>query len=208
MALGYDAVKDYIFKMAKDKVMKQSNGLYPAPLKILEVVRAGLDKGPAGGYETEHKKFGELCVTPESKGLISLFHGQTECKKNKFGAPAKRSNTIGILGAGLMGAGIAEVSVDKGMTTILKDMNHAGLARGLNQVQGGVDKKVKRKKTSKLDGERYMANLIPALDYKDFGKVDMVIEVVFEDLAIKHRVIKEVEKHMRDDAIFASNTSA
>ena len=135
MALGYDQVKDYLFKTAKGKVMKQTNGLYPAPLKILEVLREGLDNGAAKGYEAEHTKFGELCVTPEAKGLISLFHGQTECKKNKFGAPAKRSNTIGVLGAGLMGAGIAEVSIDKGMTTILKDINYSGLARGLNQVE-------------------------------------------------------------------------
>merc|ERR1719507_2894362 len=102
MALGYDQVKDYVFKTAKGKAMK------------------------------------------EAKGLISLFHGQTDCKKNKVGAPAKRSNTVGILGAGLMGAGIAQVSVDKGMTTIMKDMNYAGLSRGMNQVQDGVDKKVKR----------------------------------------------------------------
>jgi len=207
-ALGVEKAKDYVFNTAKGKVLKQTNGLYPAPIKILESIRAGLDGGPDAGYKAEREKFGELCVTPEAKGLISLFHGQTECKKNKFGLPAHRTNTIGILGAGLMGAGIAQVSVDKGMTTILKDMNTAGLSRGINQVQGGIDKKVKRKKIIGLEGERYMANLIPALDYKDFGKVDMVIEAVFEDLAIKHRVIKEVEKHMRDDAIFASNTSA
>merc|ERR1712200_404334 len=159
--------------------MKQTNGLYPAPLKILEVLREGLDEGAAKGYIAEHTKFGELCVTPEAKGLISLFHGQTECKKNKFGAPAKRSNTLGILGAGLMGAGIAEVSVDKGMTTILKDVNYQGLSRGMNQIQGGVDKKVKRKKISKLEGEKYMANLIPTTDYSEFQRVDMVIEAIF-----------------------------
>merc|ERR1712110_42881 len=141
-------------------------------------------------------------------GLISLFHGQTECKKNKFGKPANPSKTLGILGAGLMGAGIAQVSVDKGYTTVLKDMSSAGLARGHNQVQDYMDKKVKRKKISKLQGEQYMANVIPALDYSDFSKVDMVIEAVFEDINIKHRVVKEVEKHMREDAIFASNTSA
>jgi len=207
-ALGVGPVKDYVFNMAKGKVMKQTNGLYPAPLRILEAVRAGLDEGTDGGYKAEREKFGELVATSESKGLISLFHGQTECKKNKFGKPDNPSKTLGILGAGLMGAGIAQVSVNKGYTTILKDMSSAGLSRGVNQVQDFLDKGVKRKKMAKLDAERYMANLIPALDYNDFSKVDMVIEAVFEDINIKHKVVKEVEKHMREDAIFASNTSA
>ncbi len=88
-ALGFDKVKDYVFNTAKTKVMKQTNGLYPAPLKILEVIRTGVDKGEASGLKAEREGFGELCVTTESKALISLFHGQTECKKNKFGKPAK-----------------------------------------------------------------------------------------------------------------------
>merc|ERR1719318_186726 len=148
-AFGLGPVKEYVFKTARGKVMKQTNGLYPAPLKILDSIRAGLDGGPTKGYEAERTKFGELVATSESRGLISLFHGQTECKKNKFGAPAKPSNTLGILGAGLMGAGIAQVSCDKpNFTTVLKDMSSAGLARGMSQIQGGLDKKVKRKKVS------------------------------------------------------------
>jgi enoyl-CoA hydratase/long-chain 3-hydroxyacyl-CoA dehydrogenase len=88
-AFSFDQVKDYVFKTAKDKVMKQTNGLYPAPLKILEVVRTGVDKGPEEGFKAEREGFGELCATSESKALIGLFHGQTECKKNKFGKPEK-----------------------------------------------------------------------------------------------------------------------
>lgn len=207
-AFGLDAVKDYVWKTAHGKVMKTTSGLYPAPLKILEVIRVGIDKGEEEGYKAEREGFGQLVATPESKALISLFNGQTECKKNKFGKPETQAKTLGILGAGLMGAGIAQVSVDKGMKTIMKDMSNAGLARGIGQVQGGIDKKVKRKKISKVDGEKYMSNLIGTIDYSHFKEVDMVIEAVFEDLTLKHKVVKEVEQHMREDAIFASNTSA
>ena len=71
--------------------------------------RTGLDKGEAESYKAESTKFGELCVSSEAKGLMSLFHGQTECKKNHYGKPEKKANTLGVLGAGLMGAGIAQV---------------------------------------------------------------------------------------------------
>ena len=207
-ALKYDFVKDKIFDTAREKVMKMSHGLYPAPLEILRVIRTGLDKGSKEGYAAESAGFGKLSATPESKGLISLFHGQTECKKNKFGKPAKPSNTLGILGAGLMGAGIAQVSIDKGMPVLLKDVSDEGVARGLAQIQKAIDGKVKKKRISKLQGEIHFSNCDGTTSYKNFKQCDMIIEAVFEDLQLKHKVVKEVEQHIRDDCIFASNTSA
>jgi len=90
-ALKVGFVKDQIFNKAKGQVMKQTNGLYPAPLKILEVLRTTLDKGSEAGYAAENKGFGELAMTKESRGLIGLFHGLTECKKNRFGKPQKET---------------------------------------------------------------------------------------------------------------------
>lgn len=95
-AMGIDFVKDQIFKKAHQQVMKLSNGLYPAPLKILEIVRIGADKGLDAGLEAERIAFGQLSQTTESKGLIGLFRGQTECKKNRFGAPARKTKNVSI----------------------------------------------------------------------------------------------------------------
>lgn len=203
---------DFMIKKATETVMKTTKGKYPAPLAILDVVKEGLKNGTAAGLAKEATEFSRLGMTPESKSLVSLFFGQTALKKNRFGKPQKEYKRIAMIGAGLMGAGIAQVSIEKDIHVVLKDQNSAGLARGEQQIYNNLNQKVKKSMTG-VQRDIVLSRLTGITAEDSFGNkhlknVSMVIEAVFEDLKVKHKVIQDLEKVIPEDCIIASNTSA
>jgi enoyl-CoA hydratase / long-chain 3-hydroxyacyl-CoA dehydrogenase len=202
-----------LWSQAEKAITAAAGGHYPAPLAILESVKAGVERGHSEGSKTEARLFGELGMTPVSRALRGVFHAQTATKKNPYGKPAAPASTVGILGAGLMGAGIAQVTASAGVGVVLKDRDAAAIARGDKQISGNLAASVKKRRMTQFEKDRVCSRVIGVSDADDswrthLGRADVVIEAVFEDLALKHRVIKEIEPLLKPGAVFASNTSA
>ncbi|MBL4586913.1 MAG: enoyl-CoA hydratase/isomerase family protein [Flavobacteriales bacterium] len=205
---GNPITRNIIFKKAKEMVDRQTKGNYPAPYAILKCVKVGMTSGIKKGLQEEVKGFEKLILTDESFQLRNIFFAMTEKKKNPQAALAKPVETIAMVGAGFMGAGIAQVSAAKNVRVLLKDIKQETLTQARQTVWKDIGKKVKRKAMPQLDADRLMNRINGQLDYNNFDKVDVLIEAVFEDLKIKHIVMKECEAEMNENAIFASNTSA
>jgi 3-hydroxyacyl-CoA dehydrogenase/enoyl-CoA hydratase/3-hydroxybutyryl-CoA epimerase len=202
-----------VFDQAKKALLEKTRGNYPAQEKILGVVKVGLEKGFEKGLEAEAEAFGELLVSPQSTQLMSIFFATTAMKKDTGvddpSVKPREVERVGMLGAGLMGAGIAYVTADKaGIPVRLKDRDAAGVANGLKYVRGILDPKVERKRMSRIERDVVMSRVTGTTDYSGFERIPLVIEAVFEDLGLKHRVLKDVEDAGPSDVIFASNTSS
>lgn len=199
-----------LFKMVANKTEQKTQGNYPAAKRILEVIHTGLTQGSSSGYAAEAKAFGELAMTPQSQALRSLFFASTEIKKDP-GSDAEPAplDAIGVLGGGLMGGGIAFVSASKGKLPVrIKDINPKGINHALQYSWQLLDKKVKRRHIKASERDRQLALISGTTDYSGFRHRDVVIEAVFEDLALKQQMVAEVETHCAPHTIFASNTSS
>jgi 3-hydroxyacyl-CoA dehydrogenase/enoyl-CoA hydratase/3-hydroxybutyryl-CoA epimerase len=213
-ALGGNPLgRRFAFDQARQRTFKNTRGNYPAPPKILEVVKTGLASGMKKGEAAEAAAFGDLAVTPEAKQLIHLFFAGNQLKKEsgvaEAGVEPDTVTKVGVLGAGLMGAGIAYVSLAKaGAAVRLKDINDDNVSRGLKHIRKDLDERVKRRSITPLERDQLLGRLTGTLDYSGFGTCEVVVEAVFEDLKLKRKMVQEVEQHAGERTIFASNTSA
>lgn len=197
-----------VFGQAAKMVRRQTYGNYPAPLKILESVRYGWGHSREQAAKKETELFDQLLQTPEAYQLIQIFFAMNALRKNPMKASAKPVKTVGVLGAGLMGEGIAEVTVQTGPDILLKDLHESALAQAKRNIWSVLSKKVKVRSINNADAETTINAVRTTTTFEGFRKADVVIEAVFEDIGVKHKVLKETEGQIRKDCVFASNTSA
>ncbi len=200
-----------LFQQARRALLKKTRGHYPAPEKALEAVRIGIEAGMEAGLRAEAERFGELVVSEVSRNLVQIFFATTALKKDTGvddpSVKPARVSKVGMVGAGLMGAGIAAVTADAGIAVRLRDKDDAALGRGLRQIAGIFDERVKRRRLTPAEREEKMALVAATTDWSGFKTCDVVVEAVFEDLKLKQDTLRDAEREA-PGALFASNTSS
>lgn len=200
-----------MFDQARKQTLSKTKGNYPSPMLIIDCIEAGVNKGIKKGLAVEARNFGKLVASAESEQLRNLFFATTDMKKETGveGVEPGQLKKVGILGGGLMGGGIAFVTSSKAkLPARIKDIRAEGIANALKYSYDLLNKKVKRRFMRNSEMQKQMALLTGSIDYTGFGDADIVVEAVFEDLALKQKMVADVEEHCNENTIFASNTSS
>ncbi len=198
-----------LFTVAKPPVVKASGPHYPAPLTAVEVMEKGVLESRAGALAEEHKGFIQLAGTNTAANLVQMFlNDQFLASKSRAlskGVPV--ISRAAVLGAGIMGGGIAYQSALRGTPIVMKDIAQAGLDLGINEAQTLVAKQVKRGKMTTESADKIIGSITPSLAYEDLAGAELVVEAVVENESVKKSVLAELESIVADDTIIATNTS-
>lgn len=198
-----------VFETAKGFVAGQAGKHYPAPVTAVKSMQKNSTLGRDEALKIEAAGIAKLAKTTVAASLVNLFlSDQMLMKKGKTQAKTAKKVTKGaVLGAGIMGGGIAYQSASKGTPIIMKDIAQAGLDLGLGEAAKLLSKLVDRKRMTAVEMATVLNNITPTLSYEGMMSADVIVEAVVENPKVKHAVLAEVENHIREDAILASNTS-
>ncbi|HWS16385.1 MAG TPA: 3-hydroxyacyl-CoA dehydrogenase NAD-binding domain-containing protein, partial [Candidatus Elarobacter sp.] len=198
-----------IFAAARDAARKKARGMM-APMAAIDAVEAATKLPFDQGVEAERKLFTECLFSDQSKAMIHVFFGEREVAKIPDvpkDTPTIPVNTAAVIGAGTMGGGIAMNFANAGIPVLLREAEQAALDRGMATIRKNYDNSVKKGRfTQQQMGDR-MKLIKPTLTYDGFEQVDMVVEAVFEGMALKKEIFADLDKICKKGAILASNTS-
>jgi 3-hydroxyacyl-CoA dehydrogenase/enoyl-CoA hydratase/3-hydroxybutyryl-CoA epimerase len=201
-----------LFAEAKKQLLRKTGGHYPAPERALDAVREGLEHGMEAGHAVEARAFGELLTNDVSHRLRELFFATTALKKDSGvdgGAQPRPVHKVGVLGGGLMGAGIAFVSTERaGLPVRIKERDDDSVGRALASVRGLFDARLRKRRGERRAADAAFARVTATTDLSGFPRAEVVIEAVFEDLEVKRKLLADVEAATPERTIFATNTSS
>ncbi len=207
--LGTPAQNASIFAAARETACKKQRNL-KAPLAAIDAVEAATKLSFEEGCKAERELFTECLFSDQSKALIHVFFGEREVAKIPDvpkETPIISVNSVAVVGAGTMGGGIAMVFANAGFPVLLKEVDQTALDRGLASIQKNYANSVKRGRFSQQYVDERLKLIQPTLGYEGFSSVDMVVEAVFEGMALKKQVFGELDRVCKPGAILASNTS-
>ncbi|CAN6961676.1 MULTISPECIES: fatty acid oxidation complex subunit alpha FadB [Psychrobacter] len=201
-AMAFNSAKGMIFAKANPKQ-------YPAPALAIEAIEKHVNLPRDKAIEVEATYFAKAAKTPQAESLVGLFLNDQLVKKlaKQHSKQAHEINEAAVLGAGIMGGGIAYQAASKGLPIIMKDIKSEQLDLGMGEASKLLGKMVERKKMTPAKMGETLSRIRPTLNYGDFAETDIVIEAVVENPNVKRAVLKEVEGLVKDDCILASNTS-
>ncbi len=199
-----------VFMAASAMVYKKTAGAFPAADAILAVVQEGARLNFDGGTLVEARAFARLATSGQAKDMMRTFWYQRTAAEKQEGLPVAPADPgirkVAVLGAGMMGAGLAAICAQAGYTVVLRDVAQSALNAGMAHVVKGIGERLKHK--SAEERATVIGRVTASSEISDLDGTDLVIEAVFENADLKHRVIREVEARLGARAIFASNTSA
>ncbi len=200
-----------LFTAGTAMLMEKTKGNFPAPLAILSCVYEGLQVNLDQGLAIESRHFVKLANGPVAKAMIrTLFFGMNEANKGVSrpkAVPPQDVKRVGILGAGMMGAGIAYVSAMAGIHVVLKDVSAEAAERGKSYSAALLEKAIQRGKSTREKADGILSRIHPTASAADLTGCDLIIEAVFEARDLKAQVTREAEPMLRAGGVFASNTS-
>ena len=208
--LGTPEQNATILAAAREAARKKQRGLL-APLAAIDAVEAATAMSFEQGCQKEEELFTKCLFSDQSKALIHAFFGEREVAKIPDvpkETPTLDVNSVGIVGAGTMGGGIAMVFANAGIPALLKETDQGALDRGLANIQRNYANSVKRGRFTQQFVDERLKLIRPTLDYSEFASVDMVVEAVFESMALKKEVFGQLDRTCKAVAILATNTSS